>query len=89
MAKKKGQESKCHFASRPLKDNNCPKICVYKWHVTYFLKAFNKGYNFVLDFTLIKGLHKKNMAFQNVESSNFESFKTPTMGVSGQDDIWM
>jgi hypothetical protein len=76
---KKGQESKCQFASCPLKINNCFEIGVYKWHVTYFWKFFNKGYNFALNFTLIRGLHKK-MAFQSVKNLNFESFETPHLG---------
>jgi hypothetical protein len=29
------------------------------------------------------------MAFQSVKSLNFENFKTPKLGVPGQNDIWM
>jgi len=32
---------------------------VCRWHATYCLKAFNKGYNFVLDVISIGGLHIK------------------------------
>jgi hypothetical protein len=56
---KKGRESKCQFDSHPLKVKNRPEIGVYKWRATYHWKALNKGYNFVLDFTLIKIQQKK------------------------------
>jgi hypothetical protein len=30
-----------------------------RWHATYHWKALDKGYNFVIDFIVIKGLHAK------------------------------
>ncbi len=33
------------------------RVC--RWRATYFWKALNKSYNFSLDLTSIKGLHKK------------------------------
>jgi hypothetical protein len=56
---KKGQESKCQFDSWPLKVKNCLELHLCKWSVTYHWKAFDKGYNFDLDLTLIGGLHSK------------------------------
>jgi hypothetical protein len=35
-----------------------------KWLVTYIWKTFDKGYNFDLNLTLIKGFHKKLWAFK-------------------------
>jgi hypothetical protein len=43
--------------------------------VTYRWKDFNKGYNFALDLTAIKGLHTKLWAPKVA--------KVPTMGISG------
>jgi hypothetical protein len=43
--------------------------------VTYRWKAFNKGYNFTLDLTSIKGLHEKLWAPKVVG--------VPTVGISG------
>jgi hypothetical protein len=40
---------------------------VCKCYVTYFWKAFNKGYNFALDLASIGGLHKKLWASKLVE----------------------
>jgi hypothetical protein len=35
------------------------EICACKRHVTYCWKALTKGYNYFINFTSIKGLHKK------------------------------
>jgi len=56
---KKGQESNCQFDSQPLKVRNRPDFLMCKWHATYCWKSLDKGYNFALDFTLIRGLHTK------------------------------
>jgi hypothetical protein len=47
-----------------LKVRNHPDFLVFKWHATYHWKALNKGYNFSLDFTLIRGLHTNLWAFK-------------------------
>jgi hypothetical protein len=57
--RKKGHESKCQFDSWPLKVKNllvlrqCKRCGTYRW------KDLNEGYNFALDFTSIRGFHKK------------------------------
>ncbi len=56
---KKGWESNWQFDSRPLKVGSQPVFLAFKWHVTYHWKAFNEGYNFVLDLISIRGLHTK------------------------------
>jgi hypothetical protein len=50
---KKGRRSNCQFDSRPLKVQNRPELHVFKWHVTYHLKAFDKGYNFAFNISYI------------------------------------
>ncbi len=56
---KKGRKSIWQFDSQPLKAGNWPNFLVCKWHVTYCWKAFDEGYNFILDFILTEGLHTK------------------------------
>jgi len=56
---KKGRESNWQFDSRPLKVGNRPDVLMCKQRATYCWKALNKGYNFVLNLTLIGGLHTK------------------------------
>jgi hypothetical protein len=56
---KKSWKSKCQFDSQPLKVENCHDLHVWRWYATYHWKAFNKGYNFVLNLTSIGGFHKK------------------------------
>ncbi len=48
-----------NFDSRPLKVKNHPDFLMCRWHAIYCWKALNKGYNFALDFILIRGLHAK------------------------------
>jgi hypothetical protein len=55
----KGWGSKCQFDSQPLKVGNLLELHAWKRHVIYFWKNFDKGYNFVLDLTSIRSLHKK------------------------------
>jgi len=43
----------------PLKIKNCPNFLTCRWRVTNRWKTLNKGYNFVLDLTLIGVIHKK------------------------------
>jgi hypothetical protein len=56
---KKSWESKCQLDSHPLKVKNCFELHVCRWCATYYWNLFDKGYNFALNFILIKGLHKK------------------------------
>jgi hypothetical protein len=73
--RKRGQESICHFDSRPLKFRNFPNLQAWKGRVTYRWKAFDEGYNFALDLTLIKGLQKKLWVSKVVE--------VPILGILG------
>ncbi len=66
---------------RPLKVGNRPDLLACRWLVTYYWKALDKGYNFALDFTSIKGLHKELRASKVVRVSN--------LGVARQNDIWV
>ncbi len=45
--------------SRPLKVRNCLDFLECRWCVTCCWKALDKGYNFSLNLTSIKGLHTK------------------------------
>jgi hypothetical protein len=72
---KKGWESNWLFDSRPLKVGNLPDFLVCRWCATYFQKDFDKGYNFALDLTSIKGLHTKLWARKVV--------RVPILGISG------
>ncbi len=56
---KKGRESNWQFDSWLLKVRNQLDFLVCRWRATYRWKDFNEGYNFVLDFISIKGLHTK------------------------------
>jgi hypothetical protein len=89
MIQKKGQESNCQFDSWPLKVKNFLDLFICRWHATYLWKALDKGYNFALDLTSIRGLHKKNMDFQSHGGPNFKNFEIPHLEVLGQNDIWM
>jgi hypothetical protein len=55
---KKGQESKCQFDSWPIKVKKHPELHMCGRLATYCWKALDKGYNFFLQLTSIKGLHK-------------------------------
>jgi hypothetical protein len=56
---KKGRESNWQFDSRPLKVRNRHDFLACRWRVTYRWKDLNEGYNFVLEFISIEGLHAK------------------------------
>jgi hypothetical protein len=56
---KKGRESNWQFDSWPLKVGNRPNFLVFKWCATYRWKDLDKGYNFVLNLTSIRGMHTK------------------------------
>jgi hypothetical protein len=73
---KKGRESNWQFDSQPLKVGNRFNFRACKWRATYYWKALNEGYNFVLNLISIGGLHKV-IGPQNRRSSNFDNFKTP------------
>jgi hypothetical protein len=61
---KNGWESNWQFDSRPLKVRNQLDFRACRWHAAYRWKALNEGYNFVLDFITIEGLHKKLYALK-------------------------
>jgi hypothetical protein len=81
MVKKKGWESKCQLDSQALKVRNRLDLLLFQWHATYHWKVFNKGYNFTLNLTLIKGLNKKLWASRVTRVS--------ISRILGQNDIWM
>ncbi len=62
--RKKGKKSKCQFDSRPLQVRNHLELYACRRHATYHWKAFEKSYNFALNLTSIKGLHKKLWAYK-------------------------
>jgi len=74
----------CQFDSRPLKVENRLDFLVHMWSVTYHWKAFNKGYNFALDLTLIEGLHIKLWASKVARDPILG-----ILGIPGQNDIWV
>ncbi len=74
--KKKGRESNWQFDYQPLKVRNRPDFFACRWCAKYCWKALNDGYNFVLNFTSIKGLHTKLWA-------------PKVTWVLGQNDIWV
>jgi hypothetical protein len=55
----KGWESNWQFDFRPPKVRNRPDLGVRRWSATHLWKALDEGYNFVLNFIAIWGLHKK------------------------------
>ncbi len=56
------------------KNQESSQIFVRRWHGTYRGKALNKGYNFILDLTSIKGLHTKLWAPKSRESHDKLTF---------------
>jgi hypothetical protein len=81
---KKGWESNCQFDFWPLKVRNRPNFFTCRWHATYHWKDLDKDYNFVWDFTSIKGLHTKLWASKVAG--------IPISGILGllkQNDIWV
>ncbi len=75
---KKGQESNCQFESRPLKVRNRPDLLACKWHVTYYWKALDGGYNVYFKPHFNRRSTHKVMDLQSYKSPNFENFETPT-----------
>jgi hypothetical protein len=72
---KKGWESNYQFESRPLKVSNRFDLIACRWCATYRWNFFNEGYNFVLNLTSIKGLHKELWASKVA--------RVPILGISG------
>jgi len=72
-----------HSDSWPLRVRNRLDFLTCRWRVTYPWKAFDKGYNFVLDLTLIKGWNTKLWASKVV--------KVPISGIGSprRNDIWV
>jgi hypothetical protein len=56
---KKGRESNWQFDFWPLKVKNRPNFLACRRLATYCWNFFDHGYNFALDFIVIKGLHAK------------------------------
>jgi hypothetical protein len=75
LCQKRSRKSNWQFDSWPVKIRNQPNFLACRRHVTYPWKGFNEGYNFALDFIMIKGLHVKLCAFKVV--------RIPTVGISG------
>jgi len=59
------------------KSQNRPDFLACRWHITYCWKALNKGYNFALDLTSIKGLHTKLWAPKVARVPNLGISKLP------------
>jgi hypothetical protein len=72
---KKGRELNWQFDSQPLKVGNWPNFLACRQRATYRWKAFNKGYNFPLDFIAIEGHYKKLCALKIA--------RVPIVGISG------
>ncbi len=77
MAERKVEnwESNYQFDFPPLKVRNHPELFACRWCVTYRWKAFDKSYNFSLNFTLIKCLIKKSYGFPKLPESQFQEFQ--------------
>jgi len=56
---------------------NLPDLLTCRWRVTYHWKALDKGYNFYLDLTSIRGLHTKLWASKVVGVSILGISKLP------------
>jgi hypothetical protein len=54
---------------------------MWRWRATYRCKDLDKGYNFALDLISIGGLHIKLWGPKVT--------RVPTLGISGQNVIWM
>jgi hypothetical protein len=86
---KKGWESNCQFDSQPLKVRNHPNLLMCKWCATCHWKAFDEGYNFVLDLTSNKGLNKKVWASKVTRVPISRISGLPTCESWDKDDIWV
>ncbi len=75
---KKGRESSCQFDSRPKKVGNRPDLLLCRRRATYYWKALDKSYNFVLDRISIRGLLVKFWGSKVVGGPNLGDFGTPT-----------
>jgi len=73
---KKGPEVKLPIWFLTTKSQKRHDLVMCRWRATYRWKAFDKGYNFVLNLTSIEILNKKLWAFKFV-------------GVLKQNDIWV
>ncbi len=85
---KKGWESNWQFDSRPLKVRNWPNFHACRWHATYYWKALDESYNFVLDLISIGGLHTKLLSPKVTRVPTLQ-FWDSHLGVSGQKTIWI
>jgi hypothetical protein len=85
---KKGQKSNCQFDYQPLKVGNRPNLLMCRWHVTYHWKNFDEVYNFALDLTSIRDLHRKLWASKVLGVPIWE-FRDSQVGSPEQNNIWV
>jgi hypothetical protein len=57
---------------------------MYRWRATYLWRALDEGYNYVLDFTSIRGLHTKLWASKVAKIPI-----SKILGILKQNDIWV
>jgi hypothetical protein len=67
---------------QPLKVKNRLDLLTFKWHAIYFWKVLDKGYNFALNITSIRGLHKTLRVFKVAKVPILKILELP-----GQNDI--
>jgi hypothetical protein len=53
------------------------------------LESLDKVYNFSSEFISIGSLHKTLWASKIMGIPIFENFRTPNLGIPGQNDIWV
>jgi hypothetical protein len=85
---KKGRESNCQFDSQPLKVKNHLGSLVCRSCATYHWKSLDKGYNFALDLTTIRGLHTK-LWDSKITRILIQEFRNFHLKVPWQNDIWV
>jgi hypothetical protein len=85
---KKGRGSNWQFDSRPLKVKNWPNFLACSWCATYRWKALDKGYNFALDFIVIRSLHVKLWGLKISGVLDVGISRLP-LGSPRQNAIWM
>jgi hypothetical protein len=86
---KKRWESNWQFDSRPLEVKNRPNFLMCRWHVTYYWKSLDKGYNFPSYLISIRGLHAKLWAPKVTRVPTMGILRLPLGSLRGQNAIWM
>jgi len=77
MTKRKVGSQNCQFDSRPKKVGNRFDLLVCKWNATYHSKAFDEGYNFVLNRISIWSLLAKLWCSKFMEVSTWAISRLP------------